>query len=303
MQGKIFIPTVLALTLALVACGEQETAQPGSTITRLDVIQSTPVVGQDHTVEVKAYDADDHEIPVQPEDLVWEVKNPEMLRMDTPGHFTPLQAGETRLTVRTKDGQAYTEYPEVVRQKGSFQSLSETTAELSGQAAPGHSYAELNTNWSRYVNQSVDLNGNLCSGSAADCGQCTGFAKAFGNQTPNTKSTQTWYSGGRVLTSGYWPTLNVPLTGGDAIATMEPYNGELRYSLADYVGPGHVALFASYTKTTTDVSIFVREQNVVPLKVGAESYFVPKVNGQPYCSASTSTDVGNICNYYKVVVR
>lgn len=310
MQIKTLTPSVLTLALALVACGQQDRAQtptassPESAVARLDVLQGSPVVGQAHNVEVKAYDANNREVALASTDLVWEVKNPEVLRMDAPGKFTPLKAGETVLTVRTRDGRTYTEYPEVVWQKGSFQPTVETLGNLVAQAAPGHSYAELNTNWSRYVNNSVDLYGNLCSGSANDCGQCTGLAKAFGNQTPYDRTTQSWFSGGRVLTSGNWPSLNVALGSGDAIATMEPYNGDLRYSLADYAGTGHVALFASYSKTSTDVSIFVRDQNyVTPLKVGSHTFFVPKVNGIPYCSTSTSTDTANICNYHKVAVR
>lgn len=310
MRTKILVPSVLTLALTLAACGQQDSVQapvasaPRVAIARLDVLQGSPIVGQTHTVEVKAYDANNQEVALTPADLVWEVKDQHVLRMDAPGKFTPLKAGETVLTVRTRDGQVYTEYPEVVWPKGAFQHAAETAAALVAQAAPGHSYAELNTNWSRYAGNSVDLYGNLCSGSSNDCGQCTALAKAFGNQTPYDKTTQSWYSGGRVLTSGNWPALNVSLTGGDAIATMEPYNGDLRYSLADYSGAGHVALFASYSKTSTDVSVFVRDQNyVTPGKVGSHTFFVPKVNGVPYCSSSTTTDTANICNYHKVAVR
>ena len=309
MRSSLVVPASLALSLALASCGQQGGGKaPDGTaalsVARLDILQGSPVVGQAHLVTVKAYDAADREVAVNPSELVWEVGDQSVLRFDAPGQFTPLRTGTTVLTVRTPNGRAFTEYPEVVWPQGSFQHISKETVGIGAQSAPGHSYAELNTNWNAYSANSVNLYGNVCSGSASDCGQCTGLAKAFGNQTPNTKTTQSWFSGGRVLTSGYNPALDVSLSGGDAIATMEPYNGDLRYSLADFSGAGHVALFASYTKTSTDVSIFVRDQNyVAPLKTGAHTLFVPKTNGTPYCATSTTTDTSNICNYHKVQVR
>lgn len=316
LPGRSFWTTLLTgatLVLVLGACSSTLPSEavptdtaPANTdaIDHLELLQDTPVIGQPHRVTVKAFDARGNALAIDPADLIWTVEDPQVMRLDAPGTLTPLKLGTTTLTVRTRDGHAVSEYPQAVT-PAHLSTLTEAEGEpLTAQAAPGLSYSVLNSNWTSYVGQSVNRFGQFCGGSAEDCGQCVALAKAFGNNTPYNVSTQSWYSGGQVLTRGYNPRLNLALAGGDAIATMEWYNGRLRYSLADYSGPGHVALFARFDAGASDAAVSVRDQNYVqPLKIGYHVMSVPKVNGTPFCSATRTTDTGNICNYDKVQVQ
>lgn len=302
------LPPLFAVAALLGACstvppaGPPAGPDPLSRVDRLEIVQDAPRLGEPHRVTVLALDASGRPLDVPPAALRWSVDDPDVLRPDAPGVFTPLRLGLTVLRVATPDGRAFSEYPEAVLAPPGEEAPPGDPV-LGDLSAPGHSYAELNTNWAAYVGATLNRFGDRCQGGADDCGQCVGFAKAFANNTPYNVSSKSWFSGGRVLTRGFHPRLDVALAPGDAIATMEPWGGTLRYSLADYSGPGHVALFSLFRFDDDGVYVAVRDSNyVAPLRVGYHTLSVPKVNGVPYCSPVRSSDPSNVCNYDKVRV-
>lgn len=275
----------------------------------IELTQTTPIQGEELRVNVAALDEKGQLVSSNAHDFIWEIEDESIMKVLEPGRLQAIHPGMTTLTVSTLDGKVYTEYRQLVWPEGSFDlEKIEYSEQLDSQAAPGLSYSHLLNNWTEYSGKKVDLNGKYpCSPGTNDCGECAGFAKAFGNRTYGF-STQNWFARSRVLQTGSWPQLATSINQGDEIATMEPYlhnnNWHLRYSLADYQGAGHVALFHARGQSSTGVSINVRHQNL-PTGQGISSYFlqVPKANGTtPTCPSTTGTDVLNACDYYVVQV-
>lgn len=282
--------------LALASCNQAQPAAPETApnptaTAQVDMIllrQETAVVGQQIKVEVDAFDKAGRRIPVAPEDLVWESEDSTKLRIDGPGLITPLSTEAVNLRVRTTNNSTYTTYLETAQLNPLSQVLSETPW-LSGQAASGRSFSQLDSTW---VGKTVNVQGNTCSTSNdSECGQCTAFAKAFGNQVgpEATSVTKYWKPGTSVLTRGANPTLKIGVYAGDAVAT---FSGTTYY--------GHVALFNGYGSGTMNV----KDQNWNnDLKILYHTITVKnRPNGVPTCNTTFSTDVTDACNYLKVTL-
>lgn len=292
-QFQLALPVLAAL--ALVSCNQAQLTAPEAVpnpnaTAQVDMIllrQGTAVVGQQLKVEVDAFDKAGRRIAVAAEDLVWESEDSTKLRIDGPGLITPLSTEAVNLRVRTANNSTYTTYSETAQPSPLSQVLSETPW-LSGQAASGRSFSQLDSTW---VGKTVNVQGNACSTSTdAECGQCTAFAKAFGNQIGPANTTSTWKPGTSVLTRGANPTLKAGVYAGDAVAT---FSGTSYY--------GHVALFNGYSAGTMNV----KDQNwgSYPLKISYHGISVKnRPNNVPTCNTTFSTDTSDACNYLKVML-
>ncbi|UQN07933.1 CHAP domain-containing protein [Deinococcus sp. QL22] len=290
---QLAIPVLAALALA--SCNQTpltapEAAPNSNATSQVDIIllrQETAVVGQQIKVEVDAFDKAGRRIAVAAEDLVWESEDSTKLRIDGPGLITPLSNEAVNLRVRTANNSTYTTYLETAQSNPLSPMLSETPW-LSGQAATGRNFSQLDSTW---VGKTVNVQGNSCSTSTdAECGQCTAFAKAFGNQIGPTNTTGTWKLGTSVLTRGANPTLKAGVYAGDAVAT---FSGTSYY--------GHVALFNGYSASTMNV----KDQNwgSYPLKISYHGISVKnRPNGVPTCNTTFSTDTSDACNFLKVTL-
>lgn len=288
---QLAFPVAVALMLA--SCNQgQPTVSQGNPAAQAHIILLHPdsaVVGQTSHVTIEALDTQGNHIQVAPEDLMWESEDSSKLRVDAPGVVTPLSTDAVNLRVRTLNNSTYTDY-EVTAHPFALQFLINETSVLATLAADGRSFSQLDSSW---IGKTVNVYGNTCtkSGPGDECGECTAFAKAFGNQIGPSNQTSTWRPGTSVLTRGANPTLKPGVYLGDAVAT---FNGSA-YS-------GHVALFNGYSNGVMNV----KDQNWNingSYRINYHGISVKnRPNGVPTCSTTFNTITDDACNYLKVTL-